>query len=265
MKNIVTIQLMGGLGNQMFQIATTYSYGKKWGLDSKFDLKNCYTPLQGNPSLKYSDNLFQTLHRFGERDNFFGQTYRYDENYQPYREIPFFDGNVILNGYFQNQKYFLGYDEDVKNLFSFSKESDIKVSDFLLGLNKNKSNTSIHIRRGDYLKFPNIHPTCDLIYYKKAIDHFENSNFIIVSDDINWCKENLRGDNIFYSPFTYEVDDLNLLRSCDNNIIANSTFSWWGAYLNKNTEKKIVSPSVWFGIDGPKYGEDIIHENWIKI
>lgn len=256
---------MGGLGNQMFQISTAYSYGKKWNLETKFDLKSCYTPLQGNPSIKYSDNLFKNLSVFNENDKFLGKAYRYDENNQPFREIPFFDGNVVIYGYFQNQKYFLGYDEEVKNLFTFSEESNTKVSEFLLSLDKNKTNTSIHVRRGDYLKFTNIHPTCDITYYKKAMKQFENSNFIIVSDDINWCKENFQGDNIFYPSFTNEVDDLNLLRNCDNNIIANSTFSWWGAFLNGNTTKQIIGPKTWFGKDGPKYGDDIILKNWIKI
>lgn len=265
MKNIVTVSLMGGLGNQMFQIAAAYSYGKKWNLNAKFDLKNCYTPLQGNPSIKYADNFFEKLEKFEHNEQVFGKTYRYNENNEKYKEIPFFDGNIILQGYFQNQKYFLGLDEDVKNIFSFSEESNSKVIEFLSKLDKDKPNTSIHIRRGDYLKFPSIHPILDLSYYKEAIKHFNNSNFIIVSDDISWCKENFKDDNIFYSPFTNEIDDLNLLKNCNNNIIANSTFSWWGAFLNKNENKKVISPKIWFGKDGPVYGEDIVIDKWIKI
>jgi len=265
MKNIVTVSLMGGLGNQMFQIASTYSYGKKWKFDAKFDLKNCYTPLQGNPSTKYSDNFFKNLQKFEDNEQVFGKTYRYNENNEKYKEIPFFDGNVILQGYFQNQKYFLGFDEDIKNLFSFSEESNLKVFDFLSTLPEDKNITSIHIRRGDYLKFPLVHPICGLDYYNQSIKFFENSIFVVVSDDIYWCKENLKADNIFYSPFTNEIDDLNLLKNCNNNIIANSTFSWWGAFLNKNENKKVISPKIWFGKDGPVYGEDIVIDKWIKI
>jgi hypothetical protein len=92
-----------------------------------------------------------------------------------------------------------------------------------------------------------------------------DSTFIFISDDINWVKENFKGDNIIYSPFKSDIDDLTLMVKCDNNIIANSSFSWWGAYLNKNENKKIIAPKEWFGPNGPKDTQDIIPENWLKI
>lgn len=92
---------------------------------------------------------------------------------------------------------------------------------------------------------------------------FNDSNFIFVSDDMNWVRDNFKGDNIWYSPFN-EIGDLQLMILSDNNIIANSSFSWWGAYLNKNT-KKNISPKIWFGPDGPKEIQDIIPEHWVKL
>jgi hypothetical protein len=92
-----------------------------------------------------------------------------------------------------------------------------------------------------------------------------DSIFVFISDDINWVKEHFKGDNIVYSPFKTDIDDLILMSKCDNNIIANSSFSWWGAYLNKNEDKKVVAPIEWFGVNGPKDIQDIIPKNWIKI
>jgi hypothetical protein len=264
MKKTVTSKLMGGLGNQMFQISTAYAYGKKFELDIKFDFNHCFTPLQGNPSSKYANNFFSNLTSFIIDQNFLKDYVVFNENNKNFEEIPYFGSNVLLSGYFQNKNYFLTYEDEIKNLFKFSEESNEKVNNFINKL-KNKETTSIHVRRGDYLNFPNIHPTCDKEYYQKTMEKFIDVNFIIVSDDINWCKENIKGDNIFYSDFTDEIDDLNLLKKCDNNIIANSTFSWWGAFLNENKKKKIFAPKTWFGESGPEYGKNIVPINWIKL
>jgi hypothetical protein len=85
---------------------------------------------------------------------------------------------------------------------------------------------------------------------------------IFISDDKEWCKENFNG---IVSPFDDEIDDLILMMNCDNNIIANSSFSWWGAYLNQNPNKVVIGPKKWFGPYGPQDQDDIIPPNWIKI
>ena len=122
----------------------------------------------------------------------------------------------------------------------------------------------IHVRRGDYLNNPSIHPTCTKEYYQKALESFSFMKYtpIFVSDDIKWCKENFKGE---FSPFKDELEDLTLLSMCNDNIIANSTFSWWGAYLNQSKIKVVVSPKQWFGENGPQDTQDIIPNNWIKI
>jgi hypothetical protein len=96
------------------------------------------------------------------------------------------------------------------------------------------------------------------------MDEFKNSSFIFISDDMEWVKNNFKGDNIFYSPLKDAILDLTLMTVCNNIIIANSTFSWWGAYLNKKN-KKVISPKIWFGHRGPKDYFDIVPNNWIKI
>ena len=99
----------------------------------------------------------------------------------------------------------------------------------------------------------------------KAINEIGESNFVFVSDDMEWVKENFKGENIWYSNFTDEINDFLLMVYSDNIVISNSSFSWWGAYLNKNPNKTIIAPKNWFGPKGPKDIEDIIPKDWIKI
>ena len=126
--------------------------------------------------------------------------------------------------------------------------------------------TSVHIRRGDYISSPHMtefHTNLsETDYYQKAMEII-GGDFMFISDDIEWCKENFKGDNIFYSPFTEELEDLCLMTYCTNNIIANSSFSWWGAYLG--FDGKVIAPNNWFGPKGPKKTQDLIPNNWIKI
>ena len=92
-----------------------------------------------------------------------------------------------------------------------------------------------------------------------------NCFYIICSDDIEWCKDNFKIKNVYYSNEKY-YHDLFLMSCCEHNIIANSSFSWWSAYLNNNPDKKVISPKKWFGKNGPKYNiNDIIPNNWIQI
>jgi hypothetical protein len=111
---------------------------------------------------------------------------------------------------------------------------------------------------------PQFHPACDMDYYQKAMDIIDAEKYIIISDDIEWCKNNFLGDKFIFSPFTNEIEDLYLLMNCNNHIIANSSFSWWGAYLCEK-DNKVVSPKTWFGPQGPQDTEDIYIKDWIKL
>jgi len=88
---------------------------------------------------------------------------------------------------------------------------------------------------------------------------------IFISDDKDWCKETFKDIDCLISPFNDEIEDLILMINCKHNIIANSSFSWWGAYLNQNHDKIVVGPKKWFGLAGPQDQQDIIPKNWIKI
>jgi len=256
---MISCKLQGGLSNQLFQIAATYALALRNNDVCSFDFNSCYTPNQGNPSKKYRDNILSKL-----TDS---NGYRFINNYtEPtfaYNELPY-TKDLILNGYFQSNKYFDGFKSEILDLFVISEIDKKKVKDFFdtMGLN-DKPITSVHIRRGDYLKLPDYHPVCTIDYYKKAMQEIGNSYFVFISDDMDWVKDNFKANNYVYSTFSDEILDLTLQTQCDNNIIANSSFSWWGAYLNRNENKKIIAPKIWFGPNGPKDTNDLIPEGWI--
>jgi hypothetical protein len=249
---MISSRLQGGLGNQMFQIAAAYAAAKRIGDDYGFDFSECHTPQQGNTSRKYANNIFKNV----KQNKFDANNFKHLDAEPKFSYTPITPSqNVLLYGFYQSEKYFSDYKNDIINLF------DIKPIPFV----KSEKLTAIHVRRGDYLKLPNYHPTCSVEYYTKAMEIIGEGDFIFISDDIEWCKENFKGDNIMYSPFDNEIDDLSLIAICDNVIMSNSSFSWWGAYLNRNKGKKVIAPKVWFGPDGPQDQNDIIPESWIKI
>ena len=243
--------LQGGLGNQMFQIATTVALAKRNNDEACFNFDYCTTPLQGNPSNKYKDVLFSKI--CNRNDIKFSSLY--NEPKFSYTEIPY-EENLLLKGYFQSYKYFLDFEKEIQDLFTLPTN---------IFKNTISNLTSVHVRRGDYIRLQNYHGVCPKEYYQKAMGLMGDVDFIFVSDDMNWVKQNFKGDNIFYSDSTEELLDLTLMSICTNNIISNSSFSWWGAFLNKTPNKKIIAPLQWFGPEGPKDTQDICPTEWITI
>lgn len=246
--NIITCNSFGWrLGNQLFQYATMFAYSihnnKKILLNNKykeehifkcFDINNVVFDLY-NPKKIYKEKVFSFV-------NFF------DEDYD------------CINGYFQSEKYFYHIKNELKDIFKFKVKG------------KNYSNyCSIHVRRGDYLKYPDIHPVCDNLYYEKSIENIKNTNgndtkFVIFSDDIEYCKNNyscFKQNNIIFDETVSPYETLYSLVTCNFSIIANSSFSWWGAWLSD--KQTIISPKKWFGEQGPKETKDIYCKNWIII
>lgn len=270
MKNKVTVALQGGLGNQLFQIATAYSYSIYNDSELKI-YKDLYIPSH-HPDLKsYKDNIYSNLKIESLDANFA----RYNEQSFCFNEIPKIDNNVMLYGYFQSEKYFKKHSQEIKKLFNFKSEITSKYENEL----KTK-NCSIHIRRGDYLNLKNFHPNQGLDYYKEAMSLFEKDTlFFVFSNDIEWCKKEINKNSTGAENFVFVEgnsceEDLLLMSNCQNNIIANSSFSWWGAWLNDNQSKKIIYPKNWFtesyakricGQDFENYKKSLIPENWIGI
>jgi hypothetical protein len=180
--------------------------------------------------------------------------------------------NVSITGYFQSEKYFIHYKKIVLKLFRFPKIKD-KLHQKYLNLINNKNSVAIHIRRGDYLNDPKvryIHGILGSDYYKKSISYIKkklkNPFFFIFSDDIELVKKNFSFFNnkkYIFIDTKSSINDLYLMSNCKHFIIANSTFSWWGAWLSKNKRKIVCAPKRWLRarISTP----DIIPESWIRI
>jgi len=254
---MITAYLQGGLGNQIFQIAAAYNLAKENNDEAWFNFNSSHTPLQGEQAHKYKRNIFKEF----THKNVIDFKEVLEEQGHSYKKIEYKE-DLLIKGYFQSEKYFLENKQDiVEKLNKGLDEFRPQVQEYLNNIPGLK--VAVHVRRGDYLKFPNIHPICDINYYIKAFDRIIGKfTPIFVSDDIEWCKQNFKGE---FSPFKNELEDLTLLSMCNDNIIANSTFSWWGAYLNQSKVKTVIAPNNWFGENGPQDTQDIIPNNWIKI
>ena len=251
---MLTTKLMGGLGNYLFQIATTVSLAEKYNDQPIFNFDSA-KQVHRNINL-YTNNILRKV-----KTGTFPFENIYNEPKFSYNEIPY-KNNMMLNGYFQSEKYFDR--ELILDLFSMDNCSN----DYILSKYKNLlecETISVHVRRGDYLNRVGKHPVCDMSYYNNTFEYFNGDcKFIVFSDDIDWCKHNIKGENIHYSPFTHELQDLLLISSCKNKIIANSSFSWWSSYLSE-CDGITIAPKKWFGVSGPQEQNDIIPEEWIKI
>ena len=255
---MISCLLQGGLGNQLFQIAAGYSLAINMNTQFGINHDYCNTPNQGHPSSKYKDNFYRKILEIDKIPSLIHEEPSF--NYSPLPNTR----EITLKGYFQSEKYFKKNKENIINLF-YPNNKYFELINPFKNLANEKKTVGVHIRRGDYLKFAHYIITTPVAYYKKAMSKFEDCNFIITSDDIEWTKENIVGDNIFYSPFNDEILDFCLLTSCDHNIIGNSSFSWWAAYLNKNINKTIIGPSQWFTEIAKCDISDLFPNNWIII
>jgi len=264
---MIYCNLKGGLGNMLFQIAASKSLAIDNGTDCSFpNLENQLHLINSdsiyNPKIKHSLEYKTLLINLTSTRPTTGNYVRYPFNYM---ESPSFDTDVIIDGFFQSEKYFVHNREDILDFVNF-KEIDSIVRDKYKTILNHKT-TAIHVRRGDYVRHPNHHPTQSMEYYNKAIKLLKDKTelFVVFSDDIEWCKNNLKGNDIIYIDGEKDYIELYLMSLCDNNIISNSSFSWWGAWLNKNNNKVVIGPKRWFGSAINHDTSDIIPESWIKI
>lgn len=232
---------MGRLGNMMAQcacvIGTALNHNDSyifphWKYENSFNLKNCF---RGKilPTEKYIEPFFH---------------FQNIEINNSTNKI------VDLVGYFQSYKYWEKHEDLIKSILMPINPLPIQ-----------RGKTSIHIRRGDYLNFQDCHPIQTLQYYIEAMKIVPSEKYVIFSDDINWCKQNFVGDNFEFSEHQNEIDDLRYMISMENQIIANSSFSWWAAYLNTNPSKKIIAPKNWFGSKLNHDTKDLCPSDWIRL
>ena len=262
----------GRLGNQMFQLAALIGIAEEKGLDYTIPDHSNYSDFGG-----YRHHELQVCFDFDSYAGNFGlingniyEATRFDYDRDYIINCP---DNVSLSGYFQSEKYFSHVENTIRSLFKFPPDIiDRCVQRYPQILTE--PIVGVHVRRGDYL-LPihlNRHPVCSEDYYKRAMRLFKGRSFLVVSDDVAWCKQ----QEVFSDGNVSFVDnplgiykghfDLCVLSLCSDFIIANSSFSWWGAWLSSNREKKVVSPLSWFGEELAHLPtKDIVPPNWLRI
>jgi hypothetical protein len=244
----------GRIGNMLFQTAAAVSLSK----DATMCLNN---PDQKKYIKKYKDNILRKvkiIETTAPCTNFYYQpSLRFEQI--PYKE----DEDIAIVGGFQSEKYF---NEDVvRDIFEIDDKTKNFIDEKYGHLFKNEI-TSICVRRGDYLKLPHQFTFCGKKYYKDAIQFIgKNKQYLINSDDIAWCKKVFKGSNFHFVENSTPIVDLYLQSFCTNNIISNSTFCWWGAWLNANPDKIVVAPKRWFGIYLKLDTSDLIPSSYLFI
>ena len=298
MKNIVLLKLNGGLGNQMFQYALAYiitlKYNSKLLLDKELFKLTEKTP--GHTPRNYELGVFNIdeqsaskedilyfekislTHKIRRELNLNYPEMCYENNFSFDKKIIDSKPPIYLRGFFQSFKYFKGYEENLKELFKFSEENLDDQNRGLLEKMKLKKSASIHIRRGDYVEdkiTQKIHGNCNPDYYDQAISKIqefdEDVEFFFFSDDIEWVENEFKNWPIIKTFVSSNIGrnswkDMFLMSSCKHNIIANSSFSWWAAWLNNNPQKTVIAPKVWFSdLDKENETNDLIPKEWFRI
>ncbi len=291
---MIIVNIIGGLGNQMFQYAFAYAVARKKQTSFRFDISsfewyglrkyelNCYyiTGELAEPSdinrLKYKqESLFGRIYRrLAKQQTPYASSF-YKESNLLFDEAVFDQpGDAYFDGYWQSEKYFQAYRTDLTKHFVLKNPLHSQSQAYQQQITSCQS-VSLHIRRGDYVinaKANSIHGTCDLAYYQNAVAHIKgrvsNPHFFIFSDDLAWAKDNLGFiDQLTFIELPADIPDyeeMYLMSLCQHNIIANSSFSWWGAWLNQHPDKIVIAPSCWFK-DESIDTRDLIPVSWLRL
>lgn len=282
-------KLQGGLGNQMFQYAAGRNLALKLNCPLIVDLSwfngqkerpykldafsiKCEKIVKGNSNFSKVGEKIEKLknqfrHKKGGRRLFLEKKFSFDEDYLKLTEPPY------LEGYWQTEKYFKQHEEEIRKDFQL-REALSQDRQKTAELIKTKNSISVHIRRGDYVTNKSAnqhHGTCSAEWYANMMarmtEYVADPVFFVFSDDPDWAKSNLpcHWQTLFVEPSQDGCDeqDMALMSLCKNHIIANSSFSWWGAWLC-NTENKVIAPARWFANETMDTS-DIIPAHWEKL
>jgi hypothetical protein len=294
---MIIVSLFGGLGNQMFQYACGKAIATRLSTELKLDT-SYLTDRTPRNNFTFRDfelgvfNLQDQVASFKEIRNFVPdlwnsskiaqQFYRVvrllnGNNYYFEKQKYFYENRIVkvkdntyLYGYFQTERYYSDYRNEILTAFSLKSEIDLTNRELINTL-QSENSVSVHIRRGDYELTP-----FNLLgiesYYRKAIEtilqQVENPKFYFFTNDYKWTEENFIGFDIEKTIIKHNQGnrsflDLVLMSNCKHNICANSSFSWWSAWLNQHPEKLIIAPNKWF--KDLNTNNDLIPENWIKV
>lgn len=281
---MIVSKIIGGLGNQMFQYAIAKSIAVKNNDSFKLDISDfeSYSLHNGyrlnffsiSGEVATQEDVVSLKGRSGTPYKILKKLRLYNFNtYYKEKEHTLFDknvfnySNVYLDGYWQNEIYFKSIRDILLKEFTLKDGVSENAISILENI-KSSESVSIHVRRGDFLKHPDV-GVLGVEYYKRAVqlinDKTTTPSFFVFSNDIEWCKTNFSFiDNcVFVENDTTELDDITLMSHCSHNIIANSSFSWWGAWLNSNDNRIIISPKKWMVNNPKKY--KWASDDWLEL
>lgn len=288
---MIEITLKGGLGNQLFQ----YALGRHLALIHNTTLELDVTNLARDPLRSYrldSFNLPEKISIKGppqaNQNNIFSpffakfftanrsrEKFILNEKYFDFDpEILKCRDNIKLDGYWQSEKYFKGIEDIIKADLTLRLPLPNNLCEIKQKI-QNTNSVSIHVRRGDYVSNPTTnayHGVCSIEWYQDAVANILESitepHFFVFSDDYEWAKSNIKlnAPTTYIEPSTNgnEAFDLILMSCCRHNIIANSSFSWWAAWLNRNSSKKVIAPKKWF-LGAEHETNDLIPDVWARL
>lgn len=301
---MIITKLISGLGNQLFQYAIGRQLSLLKGVTLKLDLSffdnqnlrsyklnhfkinaTIATEVDVEPFRK-EINVYQRLH---EQTSFYAKVYR---NFEPifcpkhtknyFKEAVWWilepqvfktPANVYVEGYWQHYKYFENMQTSIFEELTLKNEIGAKMEPLLSVIKNNKSSVAVHIRRGDYVSDSGANYLMGVLpvtYYHQAINYIKQKvsspTFYFFSDDLDWVKKNILTDApAYYVDGNADYVDLDLMRHCSHQIIANSTFSWWGAFLNRNTDKIVIAPNIWSAREHVNKNIHLQFPSWIKL
>ncbi len=287
---MIVTRLMGGLGNQMFQYAAGRRLAQHHGTELKLDL-TWFDNVEVDTRREYELGCFELKAAPAEPKEiegltmatpylmgFFGKrkklTMLGEKHYQFDPAVLKAPDNVLLQGFWQSEKYFKDAQKLIRKDFIVKNPPTGNNKAVLLYIEEVNA-VSLHVRRGDYVtsKATNeFHGTATLDYYRKAMAYMakkiEHPHFFVFSDDTAWCKKNLKIDfpatYVDHNPANKGFEDMRLMIACDHHIIANSSFSWWGAWLNPSKDKIVAAPKQWFR-DKSIDTSDLIPKDWVRL
>lgn len=286
------VRISGGIGNQMFQ----YALKRKFDVVSScrnyidlsfYDTRNVHQGYELEKVFGICDSdkylgsikapseqkalLYKLLYKMNKRMlitskyameiliDFYSGYKKHDAEY------------YYFDGYWQSEDYFSDIQDEIRSIFTFNEFSE-KENLELLDRIKGKQTVALHVRRGDFLKSSKFVCLGETDYYTKAITYISNriNNpvFVVISDDINWCKVSLELDDntifVDWNKGSQSYRDMQIMTVCDHCIVANSSFSWWGAWLNSNPNKIVVAPEKFY-VGTARNEAHLIPEKWVKI
>jgi hypothetical protein len=267
---MIIIRLRGGLGNQLFQYAAAYSLAVNKGVELKSDLytytKHAYRKYElSNFKVELPEATRKEVHSFtgsnpvnrylNKMNNYLNCPKVFAQpHYHFYEDFFSLPVPLYLSGYWQSEKYFVGIEDQIRKIYTPATPLDPRNADLVAEM-KSSNSVALHIRRADFLlKRYEFFQAVGIDYYRRALEDIQtrvaNPRFFVFSDDIAWSKEQLKDIKnttfIEHNTGANSYKDMLLMSACRNQIIANSTFSWWAAWLNNFESKIVIAPKTWF-------------------